>query len=74
MNATSTHSDEDAKAHSVVEDYHSTSDQSPGTDLSIAAILKGTATKPLTTFEKKAALINAYVSLSSVVPTGANSL
>lgn len=30
-------------------------------DLSFAAILKGTAAKPLTTFEKKAALVNAYV-------------
>jgi hypothetical protein len=29
------------------------------TDLSIGAILKGTAAKPLTNFEKKAALINA---------------
>ncbi|KAK5947673.1 hypothetical protein PMZ80_001827 [Knufia obscura] len=28
-------------------------------DISIGAIIKGTATKPLTTFEKKAALINA---------------
>lgn len=30
-------------------------------DLSFGAILKGTAAKPLTTFEKKAALVNAYV-------------
>lgn len=29
------------------------------TDISLGAIIKGTATKPLTTFEKKAALINA---------------
>lgn len=31
------------------------------TDLSFGAIIKGTATKPLTTFEKKAALINAQI-------------
>lgn len=30
-------------------------------DFSIGAILKGTAAKPLTTFEKKAALINAEI-------------
>lgn len=29
------------------------------TDLSLGAIFRGTATKPLTTFEKKAALVNA---------------
>jgi hypothetical protein len=31
------------------------------TDMSVTAILKGTATKPMTTFEKKAALINTHV-------------
>lgn len=31
------------------------------TDLSIAAIMKGTAAKPMTTFDKKAALINAEI-------------
>lgn len=31
------------------------------TDLSFGAIIKGAATKPLTTFEKKAALINAQI-------------
>jgi len=31
------------------------------TDLSLGSIIKGTATKPLTTFEKKAALINAEI-------------
>jgi hypothetical protein len=31
------------------------------TDLSFAAILKGTAANPLTTFEKKAALINVEI-------------
>ena len=32
-------------------------------DLSFAAILKGTAAIPLTNFERKAALINVYVSI-----------
>lgn len=33
-------------------------------DMSVGAILKGTATKPMTLFEKKAALINGYVELA----------
>ena len=32
------------------------------TDLTFSSILKGTAANPLTNFEKKAALVNAYVS------------
>ena len=31
------------------------------TDLSLGSILKGTAANPLTNFERKAALVNAYV-------------
>lgn len=33
------------------------------TDLTFSSILKGTAANPLTNFEKKAALVNAYVSI-----------
>jgi hypothetical protein len=38
---------------------HTTVDDVSEADLSVGAILRGTAVKPLTVFEKKAALINA---------------
>lgn len=50
--------DEDKRRASVQQNLNQLNDPS-NTDLSIAAILKGSATSPLTAFEKKAALINA---------------
>lgn len=49
-----------AKKHSQVEiPIYNDVERVSSTDISFGAILKGTAANPLTTFEKKAALINA---------------
>ena len=48
------------KTHSKVEvPIYSDVERVQETDISLGAILKGTAANPMTTFEKKAALINA---------------
>jgi hypothetical protein len=50
------------KKHSGVEiPIYNDVERIDHTDLSFAAILKGTAAKPLNTFEKKAALINVEI-------------
>jgi hypothetical protein len=50
------------KSHSRVEiPIYNDVERIDHTDLSFAAILRGTAANPLTTFEKKAALINVEI-------------
>lgn len=50
-------------AHLTEVPIHNDLQWADKTDLSLGAIIKGTATKPLTTFEKKAALINAQINV-----------
>lgn len=53
--------EKDVAVHDIDLPIHNDLQLAHETDLSFGAIIKGTATKPLTTFEKKAALINAQI-------------